>query len=179
MAQYQSGAQTRRVAELNAAAPGPFVELHPRLAARLGAAEGDELAVVSRRAERWHRPASPLGIRPDTVFMPFHWPGAGLRQHADQPGPGPDLADAGVQRCARCGSKPYGPADPKPYGPIGAKPYGPAEGRRQQVRPTYQAPSTSPASPIQVTPGPTHMVLLGPQSSISMTIREPSFVQWL
>ncbi|NUP40617.1 MAG: molybdopterin-dependent oxidoreductase, partial [Streptomyces sp.] len=41
VAQYQSGAQTRRVPELNAAAPGPFVELHPRLAARLGAAEGD------------------------------------------------------------------------------------------------------------------------------------------
>ncbi|MDG4864163.1 molybdopterin-dependent oxidoreductase, partial [Streptomyces sp. T-3] len=31
VAQYQSGAQTRRVAELNAAAPGPFVELHPQL----------------------------------------------------------------------------------------------------------------------------------------------------
>lgn len=40
VAQYQSGAQTRRVAELNAAAPGPFVELHPRLAERIGVAEG-------------------------------------------------------------------------------------------------------------------------------------------
>ena len=29
VAQYQSGAQTRRVEELNAAAPGAFVELHP------------------------------------------------------------------------------------------------------------------------------------------------------
>ncbi|MCQ4212862.1 molybdopterin oxidoreductase family protein, partial [Streptomyces longispororuber] len=42
VAQYQSGAQTRRVDELNKAAPGPFVELHPRLAARLGVVEGDE-----------------------------------------------------------------------------------------------------------------------------------------
>ena len=49
VAQYQSGAQTRRVDELNAAAPGPFVELHPRLAERLGAVEGEPLAVVSRR----------------------------------------------------------------------------------------------------------------------------------
>ncbi|MER6563178.1 molybdopterin oxidoreductase family protein [Streptomyces sp. NPDC001027] len=77
VAQYQSGAQTRRVAELNAAAPGPFVELHPRLAARLGAAEGDALAVVSRRGRAVAPARITTGIRPDTVFMPFHWPGAG------------------------------------------------------------------------------------------------------
>ncbi|MGC0409500.1 assimilatory nitrate reductase catalytic subunit [Streptomyces sp. SAI-195] len=77
VAQYQSGAQTRRVAELNAAAPGPFVELHPRLAARLGAAEGDPLAVVSRRGRAVAPARITPGIRPDTVFMPFHWPGEG------------------------------------------------------------------------------------------------------
>jgi len=32
LAQYQSGTQTRRVAELNAAEPGPFVEIHPETA---------------------------------------------------------------------------------------------------------------------------------------------------
>ncbi|MEV6882577.1 molybdopterin-dependent oxidoreductase [Streptomyces sp. NPDC051135] len=77
VAQYQSGAQTRRVSELNAAAPGPFVELHPRLAARLGAAEGDPLAVVSRRGRAVAPARITTGIRPDTVFMPFHWPGEG------------------------------------------------------------------------------------------------------
>ncbi|MFA3874012.1 molybdopterin oxidoreductase family protein [Streptomyces sp. MMCC 100] len=77
VAQYQSGAQTRRVAELNAAAPGPFVQLHPRLAARLGAAEGDPLAVVSRRGREVAPARITTGIRPDTVFMPFHWPGEG------------------------------------------------------------------------------------------------------
>ncbi|MGX1030686.1 molybdopterin oxidoreductase family protein [Streptomyces sp. SAI-097] len=77
VAQYQSGAQTRRVAELNAAAPGPFVELHPRLAALLGAAEGDPLAVVSRRGRAVAPARITTGIRPDTVFMPFHWPGEG------------------------------------------------------------------------------------------------------
>ncbi|WP_411098185.1 molybdopterin oxidoreductase family protein [Streptomyces sp. x-45] len=77
VAQYQSGAQTRRVAELNAAAPGPFVELHPRLAARLGADEGDPLAVVSRRGRAVAPARITTGIRPDTVFMPFHWPGEG------------------------------------------------------------------------------------------------------
>ncbi|MEU1304597.1 molybdopterin oxidoreductase family protein [Streptomyces shenzhenensis] len=77
VAQYQSGAQTRRVAELNAAAPGPYVELHPRLAARLGAAEGDPLAVVSRRGRAVAPARITTAIRPDTVFMPFHWPGEG------------------------------------------------------------------------------------------------------
>ncbi|MFC9929537.1 molybdopterin oxidoreductase family protein [Streptomyces sp. NPDC127190] len=77
VAQYQSGAQTRRVAELNAAAPGPFVELHPRLARRLGAAEGDRLAVVSRRGRAVAPARITTAIRPDTVFMPFHWPGEG------------------------------------------------------------------------------------------------------
>lgn len=77
VAQYQSGAQTRRVEELNAAAPGPFVELHPRLAERLGVAEGELVAVVSRRG-RAVAPARITGaIRADTVFIPFHWPGEG------------------------------------------------------------------------------------------------------
>ncbi|MBC2901644.1 molybdopterin oxidoreductase family protein [Streptomyces cupreus] len=77
VSQYQSGAQTRRVDELNAAAPGPFVELHPRLAARLGAAEGDPVAVVSRRGRAVAPARITSAIRPDTVFMPFHWPGEG------------------------------------------------------------------------------------------------------
>ncbi|NEB79235.1 molybdopterin oxidoreductase family protein [Streptomyces sp. SID14478] len=77
VAQYQSGAQTRRVPELNAAAPGPFVELHPRLAARLGVAEGDEVAVTSRRGRVVVAARVTSAVRPDTVFMPFHWAGAG------------------------------------------------------------------------------------------------------
>ncbi|WP_338676551.1 molybdopterin oxidoreductase family protein [Streptomyces sp. SCSIO 30461] len=77
LAQYQSGAQTRRVAELNAAAPGPFVELHPRLAARVGVTEGEPLAVVSRRGRAVAPARLTESIRPDTVFMPFHWAGEG------------------------------------------------------------------------------------------------------
>ncbi|MGI5482909.1 molybdopterin oxidoreductase family protein [Streptomyces lavendofoliae] len=77
VSQYQSGAQTRRVDELNAAAPGPFVELHPRLAGRLGVAEGEPVAVVSRRGRAVAPARITTGIRPDTVFMPFHWAGEG------------------------------------------------------------------------------------------------------
>ncbi|MFE3646843.1 molybdopterin oxidoreductase family protein [Streptomyces sp. NPDC059152] len=77
LAQYQSGAQTRRVAALNAAEPGPYVELHPRLADRLGVADGEPVAVVSRRGRAVAPARVSPAIRPDTVFMPFHWPGEG------------------------------------------------------------------------------------------------------
>ncbi|HEY9370004.1 molybdopterin oxidoreductase family protein [Streptomyces sp.] len=77
VSQYQSGAQTRRVDELNAAAPGSFVELHPRLAERLGVADGERVAVVSRRGRSVAPARITATIRSDTVFMPFHWPGEG------------------------------------------------------------------------------------------------------
>ncbi|WP_369195762.1 molybdopterin oxidoreductase family protein [Streptomyces djakartensis] len=100
VAQYQSGAQTRRVAELNAAAPGPFVELHPRLAARIGAAEGDPVAVVSRRG-RAVVPARITGtIRPDTVFMPFHWPGEGRANTLTNPALDPTSRMPEFKACA-------------------------------------------------------------------------------
>ncbi|MGV9807937.1 molybdopterin oxidoreductase family protein [Micromonospora chersina] len=76
LAQYQSGAQTRRVAALRRAAPGGFVELHPDLAGRLGVADGEEVRVVSRRGELRAPARLSPAIRPDTVFAPFHWPGA-------------------------------------------------------------------------------------------------------
>ncbi|WP_432095261.1 molybdopterin oxidoreductase family protein [Streptomyces sp. bgisy100] len=85
LAQYQSGAQTRRVDELNTAAPGPFVQLHPQLAERVGVAEGSPVAVVSRRGRAVAPARISTDIRPDTVFMPFHWPGAGRANSLTNP----------------------------------------------------------------------------------------------
>lgn len=74
LAQYQSGAQTRRVRSLPDT--GPFVELHPMLADRLGARDGEPVLVRTRRGEL-RAPARVVAtIRPDTVFVPFHWVGA-------------------------------------------------------------------------------------------------------
>jgi assimilatory nitrate reductase catalytic subunit len=74
LAQYQSGAQTRRVRDLPDT--GPFVELHPMLADRVGARDG-ELVVVSTRRGELKAPARVVtSIRPDTIFVPFHWVGA-------------------------------------------------------------------------------------------------------
>ncbi|MEU2059179.1 molybdopterin-dependent oxidoreductase [Streptomyces sp. NPDC013455] len=100
VSQYQSGAQTRRVAELNAAAPGPFVELHPRLAARLGAAEGDPVAVVSRRGRAVAPARITSAIRPDTVFMPFHWPGEGRANTLTNPALDPTSRMPEFKSCA-------------------------------------------------------------------------------
>ncbi|MFD7387215.1 molybdopterin oxidoreductase family protein [Streptomyces sp. NPDC059852] len=100
VAQYQSGAQTRRVEELNNAAPGPFVELHPRLAARLGVAEGDPVAVVSRRGRAVAPARVTSGIRPDTVFMPFHWPGEGRANTLTNPALDPTSRMPEFKTCA-------------------------------------------------------------------------------
>lgn len=74
LAQYQSGAQTRRIKELPD--DGPFVELHPMLADRIGALDGQPVVVTTRRGEL-KAPARVVDtIRPDTIFVPFHWVGA-------------------------------------------------------------------------------------------------------
>ena len=72
---YQSGAQTRRVAELDAIAPECFVEVHPATAARAGLADGDPARVVSRRGSTAARVRATPTLRPDTVFLPFHFGG--------------------------------------------------------------------------------------------------------
>lgn len=77
LTQYQSGAQTRRVPELVAAAPTPFVELHPQLAARFGIADGDVVRLESARGIAEAPAKLSTYIRTDTVFMPFHWSGPG------------------------------------------------------------------------------------------------------
>ncbi|RLV48267.1 nitrite reductase [Nocardioides mangrovicus] len=76
LAQYQSGAQTRRIAEL--ADDGPFVELHPFLADRIGAHDGDPVVVTTRRGQLRAPARVVTTIRPDTLFVPFHWVGANL-----------------------------------------------------------------------------------------------------
>jgi assimilatory nitrate reductase catalytic subunit len=74
LAQYQSGAQTRRVGDLPDT--GPFVELHPMLADRIGARDGALVVVTTRRGELKAPARVVATIRPDTVFVPFHWVGA-------------------------------------------------------------------------------------------------------
>jgi len=75
MQHYQSGNQTRRVKALTVALPEPRAEIHPDLARRHGIADGDLVELRSRRGVAVLRARLSDGIRPDTVFAPFHWPG--------------------------------------------------------------------------------------------------------
>jgi len=77
LAQYQSGTQTRRIAELNAADPDPFVEIHPETARGLRIAEGDLVVLQTRRGRIVIKARLTRDIRLDTVFVPFHWGTAG------------------------------------------------------------------------------------------------------
>ncbi len=76
VSQFLSGTQTRRIGPLVAHTPEPRVEMHPRLAASLGVADGDRVRVVSRRGDLELTAHVVATIRPDTVFIPYHWPGA-------------------------------------------------------------------------------------------------------
>jgi assimilatory nitrate reductase catalytic subunit len=75
--QYQSGTQSHRVAELNAADPEPFVEIHPDTARGLRIADGDLVRLTTRRGEAIMRARFTRDIRFDTLFVPFHWGGIG------------------------------------------------------------------------------------------------------
>jgi len=82
---YQSGAQTRRVEELFAAQPEPFVEVHPDTAARAGLKDGTLALVQSRRGTATARVRCVPSLRLDTVFLPFHFPGDGAANNVTNP----------------------------------------------------------------------------------------------
>ena len=76
VSQYLSGTQTRRIAALVAQYPRPLCEMHPRLADTIGVVDGDLVTVTSRRGSMTLPAHVVTTIRPDTVFIPYHWPGA-------------------------------------------------------------------------------------------------------
>ncbi len=75
LAHYQSGTQTRRVDELVAQAEDATAEIHPLLARQHGLRNGDPVHLRTRRGEACFRVKLAREIRPDTVFVPFHWAG--------------------------------------------------------------------------------------------------------
>lgn len=71
---YQSGAQTRRVAELLATRPEATVQVHPSAAEAMGITAGTLVSVSNVRGEVVCRAELSTAIRPETVFLPFHFP---------------------------------------------------------------------------------------------------------
>lgn len=81
VSQFLSGTQTRRIGPLVDQYSEPRIELHPRLAETLGIKDNDWVTAESRRGDCTLRAMVVTTIRPDTVFIPYHWPG---RKSANQ-----------------------------------------------------------------------------------------------
>ncbi|MCC6649490.1 MAG: molybdopterin oxidoreductase family protein [Polyangiaceae bacterium] len=75
VSQFLSGTQTRRIGPLVKQYPEPRLELHPRLADKLGVKDGDWTTCETRRGTITVRAMVVTTIRPDTVFIPYHWAG--------------------------------------------------------------------------------------------------------
>jgi len=75
ISQFLSGTQTRRIGPLVNQYPEPRIEMHPRLAAKFGIHDGEWTIAETRRGAITLRAMVVTTIRPDTIFIPYHWPG--------------------------------------------------------------------------------------------------------
>jgi assimilatory nitrate reductase catalytic subunit len=75
MAHYQSGTQTRRVPSPAQSSVQPEAHVHPDLARALSLGNADIVELCTRRGAATFRTKISDDIRPDTVFVPFHWGG--------------------------------------------------------------------------------------------------------
>ena len=97
---YLSGTQTRRLGFLNSQAPEPWVEIHPRAAERLGIRSDDVVRVRTPRGAMDLKALVVPTIRPDVLFIPYHY---GHRQAVNQltnPAVEPDVKIPEFKVCA-------------------------------------------------------------------------------
>jgi ferredoxin-nitrate reductase len=71
--QWHTMTRTAKSADLMAADPEPFVELHPRDAAAAGVADGQRVRLRSRHGQAVVRARMTHAVPPGTAFAPFHW----------------------------------------------------------------------------------------------------------
>lgn len=71
--QWHTLTKTGKVPALNRLEPGPFVELHPEDAARLGIQDKDQVAIRSRRGQAVLPARVSDRVMPGNCFAPFHW----------------------------------------------------------------------------------------------------------
>jgi len=71
--QWHTMTKTGKVAKLNKLNPGPFVEIHPDDATRLGVVDKDAIEVASRRGRAVLPAVVTDRVRPGNCFAPFHW----------------------------------------------------------------------------------------------------------
>ncbi|GAB3302615.1 molybdopterin oxidoreductase family protein [Geodermatophilus aquaeductus] len=114
LAQYQSGTQTRRSRSLQMVAPVPRAELHPDLAARLGITHDDVVELATRRGRARFAAQVTDTIRPDTVFVPFHWGGGSSANALTDPALDPVSRMPAFKVCAVAVTRVGGPEERVP-----------------------------------------------------------------
>ncbi len=158
LAQYQSGAQTRRIRDLGDS--GAFVELHPLVAGRVGVTEGERVRIATRRGAMQAPVRVTTAIRPDTVFVPFHWVGANqLTNDALDPSsrmPEFKVCAASVTRVVSEARRALRrPATEAPCLPSGLAPLGLPPGPTTAAAPPSPDASAARPTPGASAPGPT------------------------
>jgi len=76
--QYNGGSMTMRSQSLKEREPELYVQINPLDATELLIAEGDRVAVITRRGEAEAHARITDGVMPGMVFMPFHYHGTNL-----------------------------------------------------------------------------------------------------
>ncbi|ERT04795.1 nitrate reductase [Lyngbya aestuarii BL J] len=71
--QWHTQTRTGRIEKTVKMHPQPFIEIHPRDAAKLDINEGEIIEVRSRRGMGRFPAKITKGITPETVFVPMHW----------------------------------------------------------------------------------------------------------
>ncbi len=70
---WHTQTRTGRIEKIVKMHPHPFIEIHPRDAAKLNIAEGDWVEIKSRRGTARFPAKVTKAIAPKTVFVPMHW----------------------------------------------------------------------------------------------------------
>ncbi|MGY1796116.1 molybdopterin oxidoreductase family protein [Geodermatophilus sp. SYSU D00525] len=152
LAQYQSGTQTRRTRSLQLVAPVPRAELHPDLARRLGIAHDDVVELATRRGRARFHAAVTDAIRPDTVFVPFHWGGGASANALTDPALDPVSRMPAFKACAVAVTRVGGPAERPPAPDAATQPV--PQPHTRTVPPAPRPPARSPrrSHPVKSTP---------------------------
>jgi assimilatory nitrate reductase catalytic subunit len=74
--------------------------MHDSLAGRLGAQEGEQVRLRTRRGSAVLRVRAGRSIRPDTVFVPFHYGGSGAVNRLTNPALDPHSRMPEFKACA-------------------------------------------------------------------------------
>ncbi len=70
---WHTQTRTGRIEKIQKMHPNPFIEIHPRDAAKLKVVEGQIVEVRSRRGQAQFPAKITKAIAPGTVFVPMHW----------------------------------------------------------------------------------------------------------